>query len=93
MNAAFTRQGGLHDLDNSELGLPPLDMNLVAAAALAPKQRRWHLAYDCEGMPFEFDCAATSGHAADLLGRKALYLDGRYNVETARLAVCLERSA
>ena len=93
MSAAHTRQGGLHDLDNSELGLPPLDMNLVVAAALAAQQRRWHLSYDCEGMPFDYDCLAPNSRAADLLGRKALYQDGRYNVETARLAVCLERAA
>lgn len=67
--ARNTLHGTLHDLDNAELDLPALDMNLIAAAALAPKQRRWHLSYDCEGTPFDFDCQAPSSPEADHQGR------------------------
>lgn len=84
--------GTLHDLDNGEfLECFPVDMNLVAAEALKGMRRRWHLEFDCEGAPFIWDGAADHEEEALALGRKAIYWDGRYNVETARVAICLER--
>ena len=84
--------GTLHDLDNGEfLQRFPIDMNMVAAKALAPKMRRWHIEFDCDGPPFIWDGAAEHEEEALALARKALYWDGRYNVETARVAICLER--
>ncbi len=82
----------LHDLDNSEfLERYPVDMNLVIAQALAGKMRRWHLEFDCDGAPFVWDGAAEHEQEAVALGRKAIYWDGRYNEESARVAICLER--
>ena len=84
--------GTLHDLDNSEyLERYPIDMNLVAANALKGMQRRWHIEFDCDGAPFVWDGAADHEEEALALARKALYWDGRHDVKTARVAICLER--
>lgn len=84
----------LHDLDNGEFfERYPVDMNVAIAEALKGKQRRWHLEFDCEGAVFVWDGPANSEREAIALGQKALHWDGRYNIETARLAICLERRA
>ena len=83
--------GTPHDLDNSEYpARVPVDMNLVAAQALAGMKRRWHLEFDCEGAPFIWDGPADSEAEAIALGRLAILTDGRYR-EDLRLAICLER--
>ena len=85
----------LHDLDNAEfLERFQLDMNLVAATALQGKRpmHRWHLEFDCDGAPFIWDGAADSEGEAIALGRLAIYMDGRFD-ETARVAICVQRSA
>lgn len=84
----------LHDLDNQEAlaSLPPLDMNLIAHRALLGMQRRWHIEFDCDGAPFVWDGAADSEPEAIALAQKAIYFDGRYSIETARVAICLERA-
>ena len=90
------RAGTLHDLDNIEfLERYPVDMNLVAAKALADldkRRRRYHLEFDCEGHPYIWDGEADSEGEAISLGRLAIFADGRFD-STARVVVCLERRA
>lgn len=82
----------LHDLDNAEvLERFPLDMDQVSRDALrSVTARRWRLEFDCEGAPFVWTGAADSEAEAVSLGRLAIYMDGRFNQDTARPVVCIE---
>lgn len=81
----------LHDLDNSEfLERFPLDMDQVSREALGIMRRRWRLEFNCDGAPFLWTGAADSETEAQSLGRMAIYMDGRYNQDTAQLTVCVE---
>ena len=78
MSAAMpTRSTTLHDLDNTE------------ALQL---RRRWHLEFDLDaGQPFIWDGAARSERDAIAQARHALRREGLD--DTARVAICLERTA
>ena len=52
----------------------PLDMNNIAAQALAPKVRRWRVGLDCDGKPYTWEGTAISPEMADILARD--HLDG-----------------
>ena len=83
---------GLHDLSDEEFRERyPVDMGLVARAALAGMQRRWHIEFDAEGATFIWDGAADSETEAVALAWKAIYWEGIYDVEKARIVICLER--
>ena len=82
----------LHDPRNEEfLERYNVDMNMVVRDALQDMQRRWHIEFDAEGATFIWDGAAGSEKEAVALAWKAIYWDGSYDVEKARIVICLER--
>lgn len=68
-----------------------LDMNAVAAQALAPKVRGWYLEYDCSGMNFRARVDARSMGEADAKARADLSASAAaFRSADAHMVVCLE---
>lgn len=87
--------GSLHDFDNSELGGIALNMEEVAAMALAPKGAPvWRLDVECHGCPFKWTGIASSEGTATLKAMADL-ADSHpdFNRYKARVVACVQVAA
>ena len=86
---------GAADFDNSELGDIALNMEEVAAMALAPKGAPvWRLDIECHGCPFKWTGSASSEGAATLKAMADLS-DSHpdFNRYKARVVACVQVAA